>query len=558
MKTQLIKALCLILFVGASIYQTNAQGKIPADLKQVKNVIMMIPDGTSTSVLSLARWYQSYNSSELIWLTTDELVTGLVKTHSSNAPIGDSAPTGSTYASGVVSQEGYVSTYPPKTENDIVPVDASLANTPAFTILEAAKLKGMSVGLAFTCDYTHATPADFSSHTPDRSDRKSITPQMVYNHIDVVFGGGEEYLEPRYRQYLAQNGWDTIFYDYNRFKNYSGQKVWGLFSSKDVPYDFDRDLSKDPSLAEMTKKAIEILSKNDKGFFLMVEGSKVDFAAHANDPIGIISEYLAFDKAVKEALDFAKKDGQTAIIICPDHGNSAVSIGNASSTSGYNKLSKRELFEPLMKCKLTAYGFAEKLAEKGKFDEGYIRQQFKEQMGIDITQPEVQTFKSAMAKGTVSAINSAIIPVINARTFIGFTTGGHTGEDVFLATYHPQGQVLTGTVVNTDVNRYMCQLLGIGNLADSTKKYFVGHKKLFPENAYSISWDKNDKKEPTLTITSNATKKVLKLKAFENKALVGKSIKDKNMQQVALKTVMVYVEKNDEIYLPAELKSYID
>ncbi len=265
MKTQFIKALCFVLFTGISIYQTNAQGKIPADLKQVKNVIMMIPDGTSTSVLSLARWYQSYNSQDLVWLTTDELVTGLVKTHSSDAPIGDSAPTGSTYASGIVSQAGYVSTYPEKTNQDIVPVDAALANTPAFTILEAAKLKGMSTGLAFTCDYTHATPADFSSHTPDRGDRKTITPQMVYNHIDVVFGGGEEYLEPRFRQYLAQNGWDTIFYDYNRFKNFSGQKVWGLFAPKDVPYDFDRDPSKVPSLAEMTQKAIEILSKNDNG-----------------------------------------------------------------------------------------------------------------------------------------------------------------------------------------------------------------------------------------------------------------------------------------------------
>lgn len=558
MKIRFIKVLCLIIFAGFTFHQADAQGKIPKDLKQVKNVIMMIPDGTSTSVLSLARWYQSYNSQDLVWLTTDELVTGLVKTHSSDAPIGDSAPTGSTYASGVVSQAGYVSTYPEKTPNDIVPVDAALANTPAFTILEAAKLKGMAVGLAFTCDYTHATPADFSSHTPNRSDKQAITPQMVHNHIDVVFGGGEEYLEPRHREYLAQNGWDTIFYDYNRFKNFNGTKAWALFAPSDIPYDFDRDPSKVPSLAEMTRKAIEILSKNENGFFLMVEGSKVDFAAHSNDPIGIISEYLAFDKAVKEALDFAKRDGQTAIIICSDHGNSAVSIGNAASTSGYNKLSKRELFEPLVKCKLTAYGLAEKLAARGKFDEDFIRRQFQEQMGISITQPELQKFKSPMARSNVSAISSAIVPVINARTFIGFTTGGHTGEDVFLATYHPQGQTLSGTMVNTDVNRYMCQLLGIGDLTDYTKKYFVGHKQLFPENAYSISWDKKDEKEPTLTITSNATKKVLKVKAYDNKVFIGKSAKDKNMQKEQLQTVVVYVEKNGEFYLPAGLKSMID
>ncbi|MDR0660333.1 MAG: alkaline phosphatase [Prevotellaceae bacterium] len=558
MKAQIVKVLCLIFFFGVSLQQLNAQGKIPTNLKQVKNVIMMIPDGTSTSVLSLARWYQSYNSSELIWLATDEIVSGLVKTHSSDAPIGDSAPTGSTFATGVVSQAGYVATYPEKTANDIVPVDATLANTPALTILEAAKLKGMAVGLAFTCEFTHATPADFSSHSPDRSNRDAIAPQMVYNHIDVVFGGGTDYLKPEHRQYLAQHGWDTIFYDYNRFKNFSGTKAWALFAPKDVPYDFDRDSNAVPSLAEMTKKAIETLSKHENGFFLMVEGSKVDFAAHANDPIGIISEYLAFDKAVKEALDFAKKDGQTAIIICPDHGNSAVSIGNTASTSGYNKLSKRELFEPLVNCKLTAYGLAEKLAERGDFDEDFIRQQFKDQMGIDITQPEIQKFKTPMKRDNVSGINNAIVPVINARTFIGFTTGGHTGEDVFLATYHPQGQTLTGTVINTDINRYMCKLLDIGGLADSTKKYFVGHKELFPENSYIISRDKKNEKEPTLTITSNATKKVLKVKAFENQVSVGKNIKDKNMQRVPLKTVAVYVDKNEEFYLPAELKNYLD
>ena len=556
MKAFFIKVVCLLFFTGAFLPLSFAQGRVPDNLKQVKNVIMMIPDGTSTSVLSLARWYQSYNSSDLIWLTTDELVTGLVKTHSSDAPIGDSAPTGSTYATGVVSQAGYVATYPEKTDNDIVLVDAALANTPAMTILEVAKLKGKAVGLAVTCDFAHATPADFSSHTPDRSRRDVIASQMVHNHIDVVFAGGTDYLNADHRKYLAQNGWDTIFYDYNRFKNYTGDKVWALFAPSDIPYDFDRDPSTTPSLSEMTRKAIELLSKNENGFFLMVEGSKIDFAAHGNDPIGIISEYLAFDKAVKEALDFARRDGQTAIVICPDHGNSAVSIGNKVSTSGYNKLSKRELFEPLMGCKLTAAGLTEKLAGNA-FDENFLRKQFKDHMNIELTQPEVQTFKSPITRNSKSLISNAIVNVINARTFIGFTTGGHTGEDVFLATYHPQGQTLSGTILNTDINRYMCQLLGIGNLADSTKKYFVGHKQLFSGNGYTASWN-SEEAEPTLTVANVKTKKVLKVKAFENQVFIGKNSKDKKMQRVQLNTVVVYVAKNGEFYLPVDLKALLD
>ncbi len=555
--TLAIWGLFTVALLPASKGFAQTSGTIPADLKQVKNVIMMIPDGTSTSVLSLARWYNSYNSNDFKWLYVDGVVCGLVKTHSSDAPIGDSAPTGSTYASGVVAQAGCVSTYPEKTPNDIVPVDASLTNSPAFTILEAAKQKGMATGLVVTCEFPHATPADFSAHTPNRSDYAVIAPQMVYNNIDVVFGGGEKYLLPEQRKYLAQNGWDTIFYDYNKFMSFDGKKAWALFAPEDVPYDFDRDPNAVPSLGQMTKKALNILSKNDKGFFLMVEGSKVDFAAHGNDPVGIISEFLAFDKAVKEALEFAKKDGNTAIVICPDHGNSAVSIGNQSSTSGYNRLSKKDLFGPLMGCKLTCEGFAKKLVAKGRYDENFVREQFAQQMGFnDITLPELQTLKSPMNGKKEGDITKAVVKIVNARTFIGFTTGGHTGEDVFLGCYHPQQQELHGVVLNTDINRYMCELLGVGNLSDSTKKYFVSHKTVFPESEYTLTWDKSQA-APTLTVTSKATKKVLTAKAFENKVAVANNAKDKNGKNTSLSTVIVYVTRNDAFYLPASVKDLL-
>ncbi|MDN5294465.1 MAG: hypothetical protein PWP44_1462 [Thermacetogenium sp.] len=92
-------------------------------------------------------------------------------------------------------------------------------------------------------------------------------------------------------------------------------KIWGMFAPKDLSYDFDRDPAKQPGLAEMTSKAMEVLSKDKDGFFLMVEESKIDWAAHANDPVGVISDILAFDNAVKAALDFAKKDKQTVLLL---------------------------------------------------------------------------------------------------------------------------------------------------------------------------------------------------------------------------------------------------
>ena len=548
----------LLIFISlctglSSICSGQKPGTTPENLTQVKNIIMMIPDGTSTSVLSLARWYQNYYSTEITWLNIDEIVTGLVKTHCSDAPIGDSGATGSAYASGIVSQDGYISTYPEKTPNDLVPTDAARANAPAMTILEAAKIKGMSTGIAVTSYFTHTTPAAFAAHTYNGNRNDWISQQMVYNHIDVVFGGGTDYLMAGHRQYLNQRGWDIIIDDYNKFRAYNGTKVWGLFAPRDLPYDLERNQSAIPSLAEMTRKATDILSKNENGFFLMVEGSKIDWAAHDNDPIGIITEFLAFDNAVKEALEFAKANGNTAVIICPDHGNSAISMGNEASSSRYSKLTKQQLLGPIVACKYTAEGFANRLIQI-EFNDALIRKLFADDMGInDLTEPELYTIQNAMSRRNLAAVKNVVIQVVNSRTFLGFTTGGHTGEDVFLACYHPNGEVLKGIVANTEVNKYMSSLLGIPNLADSTQKYFAGHKTLFPETHYRVSWDKKDFL-PSLTVTNKKTKKSFTVKTFDSRV----SLKGTKRRHDQLETIVLYVDKNEEFYLPRELKDLID
>lgn len=480
------------------------QSAFAREPEQVKNVIMMIPDGTSLSVLSLSRWYKSavdtaqnkYQYIDRVHLNIDPFICGLVITHSSDAPIGDSAPTGSAYATGVVSQSGYVAAYPEKTNQDVVFVDSTLANTPAMTILEAAKLKGKATGLVVTCEFPHATPADFSSHHYNRGKTDILASQMIHNNIDVVFGGGTNYLKEGER-YLKDNGWDVITkYNYDQFKSYSRKKVWGLFAPEFLPYESERDSLTCPSLEEMTDKALKILSENKNGFFLMIEGSKVDWAAHANDPAGIVSEFLAFDKAVGRVMQFAKENGETAVVICPDHGNSGLSIGNKNTTgeNRYDKLSKKKIIRPLM----------------------------------DKSTPD-------------------------SLSFIGFTTKGHTGEDVFLAMYHPKGDIMTGVVHNTQINRYLQQVTGIENLADSTLNYFCGHKTLFPKNEYKCVFDSTlSKSAPTLIVTSLKTKKTISLKAFENTAVLNGKTK------IPCNTVFVYIDKNKEFYIPKRLKELVD
>src|SRR5690554_6114220 len=180
------------------------------EVRPVKNVIVMIPDGTSIGVYSAARWFKHYNNMG-DGLMIDPYITGTVTTFSSNAPIGDSAPTGSTYATGVLQQSGNVAIHPEVSDNDIFEVDASRAFQPATSILEASKiLKNKSVGLVVTCEFPHATPADFSAHYYSRGNYDAIAPQIAYQNLDVMFGGGNSIITDDIEQHFRNNGTTLI------------------------------------------------------------------------------------------------------------------------------------------------------------------------------------------------------------------------------------------------------------------------------------------------------------------------------------------------------------
>ena len=186
----------LLLLALLAIVSMPSNAIKPEDVKPVKNVIVLIPDGTSLASVSLARWIQWYENPDKPNLNIDPYICGTVRTHSSNAPIGDSAPTTSCYMSGYPSRTGYVSTYPVADPgNDIYPMDSSRAYQPLTTVLEAAKiLKGKSTGLVFTCEFPHATPADCSAHSYNRGRYDWISRQMAHNDLNVVIGGGTSLL----------------------------------------------------------------------------------------------------------------------------------------------------------------------------------------------------------------------------------------------------------------------------------------------------------------------------------------------------------------------------
>lgn len=538
-----------VLLVCVSFFNAASQDN------KIKNVILMIPDGTSLALVSTARWYQRYNDPQKPNLHIDPYICGTVLTYSSNAPIGDSAPTTSTYMTGYPSQAGYVSTYPvADPENDIIPMDATKAYQPLMTVFEAARItQRKAVGLVMTCEFPHATPADCMAHSYNRSAYKWLVPQMVHNGIDVVIGGGASLLTPEQETYLQQEGYSVFRNDLDNFRNYPGNKMWALYAEKDMAYEIDRDPAKEPSLAEMTAKAIEKLSTAEEGFVLMVEGSKIDWAAHANDAGAMIHDMLAFDEACGVALDFARKDGETLVVIVPDHGNSGISLGSSKCPS-YGKLTKDQLFGPLSSIKSSVGNLIERLKNTPA---GQLKAVFAAYTGMEITEEEYDTLlkcrdynssglsdEERMYGSTLSKIVSGII---DRNICLGFTTGGHTGEEVFLAILDPSGNRLMGHHTNIELNHYLRRSLGLSSsLEELTGHYFAKHTDVFEGFTYSIS--EKDKQPPVL---------IVKHKKKELRITPNTRIVSLNKKDIQLESVVVYVDKNHTFYLPQSLRELL-
>jgi alkaline phosphatase len=473
-----------------------------------QSVIMLIPDGMSVAGTTLARFYKGAP------LALDPIACGLVSTWSSDGTIADSAPAGSSYATGWASQTGNIATIGKSYVLPGVEIPDYEAQRPVATILEAARLSGRSTGIISTSEFMHATPADFSAHDPSRSNYDNLAEQIAYNGIDVVLGGGTPYLNADKRKdkedlkaIIDANGY-TFVDNTAALKSAPDGKLFGVFgkdkSATAMSYDIDRDPAVEPSLAEMTAKAIEILSANKKGFFLMVEGSKVDWAAHANDPVAFVTDILAFDDAVKVALDFAKQDGNTVVIAVTDHGNSGISIGDRSISSGYDKTPWTTFIDPLKKAKVTGEGLEAKLASLIKVDGTYepseapvIRQTVARYLGItDLTDAEVE----AIGKTKAGSMNYTVGPMVAGRAKIGYTTNGHTGEDVVLYCYDPFDKRITGLVRNTDVALYMASTLNV-DLGQATSRLFQDAASMFAKKGATVSMDTTDPENPVLVVT---------------------------------------------------------
>jgi alkaline phosphatase len=275
---------------------------------EIRNIILMIGDGMGLSTVNAAMTVSDHP------LNIERCQNvGLQKTFSADDYITDSAASGTAIATGN------------KTNNGVLGLDS--LGIRVKTILEIAEENGLSTGLVSSSSITHATPAAFIAHQAGRDNYEDIALDFLRTDIDVFIGGGIEHFAKRSDNLNLLDSLKLRGYEVDTTMSAilgsTSRKLAGLTAQVHNPF---RLMGRGDMLPAASQKAIEILSKNKKGFFLMIEGSQIDWAGHSNNADALVDETLDFDDAIGKALDFAQKDGHTLVIITADHETGGVTI----------------------------------------------------------------------------------------------------------------------------------------------------------------------------------------------------------------------------------------
>lgn len=280
-----------------------------------KNIVLLIGDGMGVSEVFAGL---TGNKGHLYLENCKHI--GFSKTQSSDNYITDSAAGGTALAAGV------------KTYNGAIGVDA--AGNPVKTILEEASEKGLATGLVSTSAITHATPASFIAHQASRSSYEDIAADFMKTDIDVFIGGGLEHFTKRKDGRNLTNELENKGYqvetELNKIKKIKKGKLAGLTAEVHN----GRVTERGEMLPIATETALNILSKDKQGFFLMVEGSQIDWGGHAGSTTYVVEDMLDFDQTIGQVLEFAAKDKETLVIITADHETGGMAITGGSMERG--------------------------------------------------------------------------------------------------------------------------------------------------------------------------------------------------------------------------------
>jgi alkaline phosphatase len=459
-------------------YKTASKGDETGIPSGKKNLIFMVSDGMGPTSLALTRSWRQY-SEALLWdetLVLDQYLIGQSRTRSTNSLVTDSAAGATAFSCGKKSYNGAISVLPD--------------HSPCGSVMEAAKLMGYKTGLVVTTRITDATPAVFASHVRTRAMEDQIALQMIGDShplgrmVDLMFGGGLCHFLPNstegscrkddvdVRIVATDNGWQHIDSrdEFDALGTSVQLPLFGLFANGDFPYEIDRVYEEDryPSLAEMTTTALNALSAatkdSDKGFFIMIEGSRIDHAGHANDPAAQVREVLAYDEAMAAVLDFI--DGSstpTLMVSTSDHETG----GLATARQLHNEYPDY-LWYPGVLANAThsashaSRKFHEYAASREDEDiQTFLTSLLATDLGIhDSSADEINLV--IHHKERHSHVAYVFADMVSRRAQIGWSTHGHSGADVNIyASDSHMANDLVGNHENTDVGAFLWRYLGV-------------------------------------------------------------------------------------------------
>jgi alkaline phosphatase len=472
----------------ARVAERAKQGAARA--RRAKNVILFVGDGMGIATITAARILEGQRkgqSGEDNRLSFEEFPqSALVRTFSANQQVSDSAPTATALVTGWHANDGALSVGP-----EVADLEADAARIKPYahqTILELAEEKGLSTGVVSTARITHATPASNYAHTPNRdweyagqlpatATLQDIGAQLVQrqrtgNGIEVVLGGGRAYLtdtgtaDPEYPQYKGnrRDGRDLVREwqsaqpksqyvwkreDFLKVDPKNTDHLLGLFERSHMQYEADRreDMAGEPSLAEMTTKAIGILKKNKKGFYLMVEGGRIDHAHHAGNAYRALTDAIALSDAVRAAAE-ATNPKDTLILVTADH-------SHVMTIAGYPARGN-----PILGLVKAPGASGPTLDVKGK---PYATLSYATGPGFAIIDGEVEGTPRDVTPGREQNLADfdTTSPDFHQESLVGLRAETHGGEDVALFARGAGSDVVHGVINQNEIYHIMRRALGL-------------------------------------------------------------------------------------------------
>ena len=385
-------------------------------------------------------------------LALDAAQTGSVETSASDSRVTDSAASATAYASGI------------KTYNGAIGMDAEQRPVP--TLLEAAERAGLATGLVATSRLTHATPAAFAAHAATRAAEAEIAAQMLGQDIEVLLGGGTRFFQAEggsrtdgrnlldearaagVRVATDRAGYDALA------EAPADQPLLAVLAPDHLAYELDRKATDQPSLDEMTALALERLQHNEDGFFLMVEGSRIDHAGHGNDAAGVLHDALAFDRAAAVALAFAREHPGTLVVATADHETGGLTLGRDGVYDWKP--------EVLLAQTATMETLAPQVAA------GTDAEQVLKSAGALATDDSLRADERAALADVMEGtslygmrLGNVLGRVVAERARVGWTTSGHTAVDVPLFAFGAGADAFQGNLPNDELGRRLAAALGL-------------------------------------------------------------------------------------------------